>query len=116
MQPLGLSTGWVGLGLGSTPIRPNQIKWTNFQPVADWEDDWFRRVGISTSGSRIGRSQDLENRENPARKRWKSAKILWDLTRSSEISPELTKISTRSGEISPDLAKKKISKLVGFIK
>ena len=46
----------------------------------------------------FGRSRDLENKENSARKWWKSVK-------SFEFSSEIANISTRSGEISPDLAK-----------
>ena len=50
---VGLSMGRVGLGLCSTHIRPDQIGWTNFQPIADREDDWFGQVGIPTSGGRV---------------------------------------------------------------
>ena len=50
---VGLSTGQVRSGLGSTHIRLDQIGWTNFQPAADQEDDQFGRVGTSTSGGRV---------------------------------------------------------------
>ena len=45
--------GRVGSGLCSTRIRPDQIGWTNFQPVAKREDDRFGRVETPTSGGRV---------------------------------------------------------------
>ena len=107
---LGLSTGRVGSGLCWTRIRPDQIGWTNFQPVADREDDRFGRVKTPTSGGwvrvevKIWKIEEIwqENDEN----RPKSSEILQEiakiLTRSGDISPDLAKNSTRSSEISPD--------------
>ena len=102
--------GRVESGLCSTRIRPNQIEWTNFQPVADREDDPFGRVETPTSSSQIQVEVEIwkikeirwENDENRPKFSEISQEIAKILTRSSDISPNLVKNSTRTSEISPD--------------
>ena len=85
--------GQVELGLCSTHILLDQIRWTKSQPATDRVDDRIGRVGTSIGNRQVGQGQrsgkrrksDLKQRKSDIKTEKKGPKS----SRSLQIQPNL---------------------------
>ena len=107
-----LSIGWIGLGLGSTWIRPNLIGWSSHQLVVDQETDWVGWVKPPTSGRQVSWSQRFEK---IAKHLWHLARTNWNLIRSTwYLTRNLDIFALESGNFHREIFERWSVQVFGF--